>query len=691
MAPKRSGAGSAATQQSLGLRNADWSVVSSAMRSLALPPDMLRTATSLGPKGMRRLLATSQITADNEADEQSVLRTATRISLAGSPGGSAGSSWPSSEEVMQAASCEKTLLKLWSRSGSSRIMARATEAAQRRVDESEVDRRAYLKFSNSVIIAALNFCHCNYMLSDSLLAATVGFLEHMSRLLARGYGAAAATRPEATEGGGSQGGKWRNKERLLVLHEALTLLLELSTRLRFIVETVATTSVADKSTSHQEAAAASNVASSGSAASCSGSAASTSGSAASTSGSGEAQQQFGDAATRVFPVLLTELAESNLLEHLAKEMYEMAAGCRGLINKLLTACTFMFRPRVYCAELLTAHLPRLPGPCMLHLLTAAAVEVLRPVDDGPSYGLPAEASQTIQKLLSEVDLSGDLNADVLNVLQCWVLALTPGAGFNPQSFISAAATYELCLRVVAAVTRAEEARRGARKVAAATAQRQLPAKRGSIALSASIAAHDALAYMRTKGLRRDAAASAEGSGALVRPEEWWRAAVQSLRFTADNVGSEGADPTVAWKGVQLLIRRLSKGQMALPLPEAMPASPPPDVAAALSAGYLPCLLQLARLAHKDKGIIANCVLSALPTLPQLGWLLHYSDKRQASELLTAMQDLVPSLVDSKLVGRYEAALLDAIKFCMGQIGVCEGGEDAEQTAGSSSGGVSGMV
>ncbi|GFR50647.1 hypothetical protein Agub_g12896 [Astrephomene gubernaculifera] len=638
MAPERSGTGSGTSQERPALETADKSG----------SPSTATAATTAGAT-----LSAS----NNESDEQSVLRTATRISLAGSPGGSAGTSWPSSEEVVQAAVSFNTLLKLWSRPGPSRMLIKATEAALRRVDESEVDWLAYLQFSVSAVRTALKCCIPSLGLADDLSVVLPGVLKCATRILARGYGtaAAAATRPQATAGGGGQGRvrelpeQLRISERHIILCGTLDFLIDLSCCLFGVAVLVETDSGADEGTSNQEAA-----------------------TGTTSSAASSAISELRDKATRFFHGAVKELSESNLFEHLAKEMYEMAAehGRYVLFHSLLFISSTIFKPHVYRA---TLHKLGLPGPCMLHLLTAAAVEVLRPVDGGPSYGLPAEASQTIQKLLSEVDLSGDLNAGVLNVLQCWVLALTPGAGFNTQSYISAAATYELCLRVVAAVTRAEEARCGA---SGASAQRQLPAKRGSIALSASIAAHDALAYMRTKGLRRDAAASAEGSGALVRPEEWWRAAVQSLRFTADNVGSEGADATVAWKGVQLLIRRLSKGQMALPLPEAMPPSPPPDVAAALSAGYLPCLLQLARLAHKDKGIIAKCVLSALPALPQLGWLLHYSDKRQASELLTAMQDLVPSLVDSKLVGRYSGTVREVVHWYRARKGA-NGGSGTE--------------
>ncbi|GFR44403.1 hypothetical protein Agub_g5635 [Astrephomene gubernaculifera] len=435
---------------------------------------------------------------------------------------------------------------------------------------------------------------------------------------------------------------------------------------------------------------------------------------------------------RLLRELVDALADSQLLEHAAKALFAVftTGPPPDIFHHITAALRFLSSPRSR-RPLLRAR--GLMGQCLHFVHTAAALEALREIDGGgPTYGLPAEALQVVRKI-KVLRPTGESRCSPHATLHFWALTQTPGAGLPVHSCTSPAAMYQLCLRLSAASIGSLQTRDGdgdgsgssagggGGGGADASGSRKRLARCWT-AVAALLSAHDALKQQWSQRQQQQqqspqrqqlqhcdspgsgvssSAAEAEGPPAavpgrvpLVLPDSWWRASVGVVNAAAgcSNLKKSADADTEIWNDLGTLLRaQMAGGQQAVQMPVDLPASPPPDVAAALSAGYLPCL---ERLLRRQGWLPANalCLLS----WRHLGWMLAYGDPRQAAALVETLCKVAPPLQakargettqSQSMVRKLVRLLLDGMHWVrMRQEAGSRAGDDVgAQCSGSSSG------
>ncbi|PNH05656.1 hypothetical protein TSOC_008061 [Tetrabaena socialis] len=187
----------------------------------------------------------------------------------------------------------------------------------------------------------------------------------------------------------------------------------------------------------------------------------------------------------------------------------------------------------------------------------------------------------------------------------------------------------------------------------------------------------------------------EGEAADSAAAEWWGTAVQALHLVASqcledvHAGILGPRRRLPEHALQSLLAHVP----AWPAGHLQP-SPPPNLAAALSAGYLPLLERLLRAvqhSHEQRALApaaSTAVTTATTTAavspsellqpfcawPLLGRLLAYGEPRQAAALLATAAKLIGRL--SEGIREEQAAALSRSILSGDRAGPCDGGVQA---------------
>ncbi|GLC43617.1 hypothetical protein PLESTM_001496300 [Pleodorina starrii] len=291
----------------------------------------------------------------------------------------------------------------------------------------------------------------------------------------------------------------------------------------------------------------------------------------------------------------------------------------------------------------------LSGPCVQYLVLATAVAVLCAADGGPSYGMQPGLLRRLHCLATAAD--GEAGREQQQQLSPGVHVL-PERALHSLDFIFAAAFHgelfgplisrrvglELMLRVGRLAVKSARFWGGQW---VEEEQQRFVMKKDKVWSFANGAL-----MVATKVLEVDCGSAAAGAGAARR---WQEAAVDRWRLAADIV--EHLDWQQDPKHVIMLAEHLRPQQLAEahggeregegPVPL---EPPPPDVAAALAGGLLPCLERLLRRAGRDPGG-SGTEMHLLKALLQdqefpLVQLLTHADPRQAVAFVVSLHKLM---------------------------------------------------
>ncbi|GLC46744.1 hypothetical protein PLESTB_001358900 [Pleodorina starrii] len=296
----------------------------------------------------------------------------------------------------------------------------------------------------------------------------------------------------------------------------------------------------------------------------------------------------------------------------------------------------------------------LSGPCVQYLVLAAAVAVLCAADGGPSYGMSPGLLRRLQCLATAAD--GEAGREQQQQQQSLGVHVLPKRALGSLELIFTAAPHEVLfgpltsrrveLELALRVGRlAVESARfwGGQQVAEEQQQQRRFVMRKEVVWGFAAGALTSSTHV----LERDRGSAAAGAGAARR---WQAAAVDRWRLAADIV--EHVDWRQDPKHVTLLAQHLRPQQLAEadggeregegPVPL---EPPPPDLAAALAGGLLPCLERLLRRAGRDprgSGMETHLLRALLHRQEEfpLVQLLTYADPRQAVACVASLRKLL---------------------------------------------------
>ncbi|KAG2501442.1 hypothetical protein HYH03_001225 [Edaphochlamys debaryana] len=406
--------------------------------------------------------------------------------------------------------------------------------------------------------------------------------------------------------------------------------------------------------------------------------------------------------------LAAALSASSALEHFAHMLLGLRPtepASRNIVPQLRAAVRIFAWHVAIPGNRLALRRMGVPGPSTDFLLASVSVEALRAIDGGPTYGLPPGPAGIASLLVARVAnltaaainptraVREELRYDQLEMIRSWTLSLLPGApsGSAPSgsgggtgrrhSFLPPAAIYRLGLRAsVAAVAAMNEMWSHTADPQGYVTLSDNACMAAGLGAAGLVCAHDALDQLweerqRRRGLagRQQRAASGEagesgsssagvpgGPAAVLpppnqitnrRPQPWWAAAAAAMDQLASpaSLVANGVGRLAYRCDVDLLLCcQLGKGQFASEMPPGpLPPTPPPDVARALSAGFLPALANLLRRwpgilleppqpAEHPQPHPSGALLSWKP----LSWLLAYGDCREAAGLVETLRELL---------------------------------------------------
>ncbi|PNH02899.1 hypothetical protein TSOC_011075 [Tetrabaena socialis] len=280
----------------------------------------------------------------------------------------------------------------------------------------------------------------------------------------------------------------------------------------------------------------------------------------------------------------------------------------------------------------------LSGRCTRHVVLAHGVTALCMADGGPAYGLPEDVQQAISAHLKTASPTPGQLA-VLQLNSSLPMALIGASAFATLSSpVGMRAGVLLLLRLARLVVSSGD-------LWEAHAQHQqaglpLPAHAGGARVVVGrkdVAGLALLSLACAFGLLRERLGADSPAWAVEAGVERWRLTAAALGRNA----LHGASPEVlrSW-GVLLL----HKWVPLLPAGEALPLAPPPDLAAALDGGVLPCLERLLRRAGEEPDGPESAVVGALlregHTWQLWAHLLEYGEPRQAAALVATLGKLL---------------------------------------------------
>ncbi|PNH03699.1 hypothetical protein TSOC_010214 [Tetrabaena socialis] len=274
------------------------------------------------------------------------------------------------------------------------------------------------------------------------------------------------------------------------------------------------------------------------------------------------------------------------------------------------------------------------GRCVRHVALVHGVVALCVVDGGPAYGLPEDVQQAISALFTEAFTPSTHHT----AYAIWHVLIAHAAlcAAAPSPPLGARAVVMLHLRLARLAVASGD-------VWAAYAEQQwagLPPHAGGARM---VVPRERVALMARRSV--EAAWCLLRERRIANPPAWAEAAgVECWRLKAATLGRN----IVRWADrneLGLVGAQLLHGWVPLlPAGEPLPPAPPPDLAAVLAGGLLPCLERLLRRAGEEPDGPESTVVAALlregHTWHQWAPLLEYGEPQQAAALVAALVKLL---------------------------------------------------
>ncbi|EFJ46045.1 hypothetical protein VOLCADRAFT_93535 [Volvox carteri f. nagariensis] len=402
-----------------------------------------------------------------------------------------------------------------------------------------------------------------------------------------------------------------------------------------------------------------------------------------------------------------EAANSPPAKHLAKQVLRSDGSLHELGAQLLLGVGYFNRLCILWRE---EHVLGSTGRCQQFLATAAAVTVMSELDGGPTYGLPQHVAAGVIKALHSCSHK--------EILLTWLGTYMPRSGQMPRFVISRPVLYKLYMR--ASCVGIDNAQRATKKHppagasgggggggsadisaggpsgddgAASSGEREPSAVQEragwcEVALVALTAANSSRRSPRYRG--RSAQGEWFTSGSTSRPLGWWHQVVRALQLAALAApGRPRRDDGMVMASVSLVkcVILEEEEEVVAELPVPLPATPPPDLATGLSAGFVPSLEHLLRQLFEQisqdgdslPDIFSHEVdlLACLLSWPWLGCLMAYGDQRQVAALIATLSEAM-----------WESCVDEIHQHCAltgGWQGITGGGNSSSSSSSSSGG------
>ncbi|GFR47960.1 hypothetical protein Agub_g9764, partial [Astrephomene gubernaculifera] len=381
--------------------------------------------------------------------------------------------------------------------------------------------------------------------------------------------------------------------------------------------------------------------------------------------------------------LASNLVDSSVLDHISRVLllvqlnHGMSDGSNDELDGALRMPTTLLNRvllRIYYST--PQFQAALSGRCVQQAAIVLGLSALCAADDGPSYGLPSELMRGVPLLLApgEGDSCCSCCGVVINECSSRPSYLNDDVFFgvlaaldaeSAPTWISRRAALTLLLRIGRLVVASGQlhatgvsggatgdsghggsSSSGGRTdggSSSSTASGSEGSRVRRLVLRQGDLAGLALLVLDRAEKLRALHPQPEGSASwAAEAGEWWRLLVEVIRYTV-----QGAEQSQQSALGAMLMRSLAGASVAFfngttPLPPSLPP-PPPELAAALSAGVLPCLERLLRRTGRD---LLSPEASVLYDMDSSAYsrtvtsLFAYGDLRQATALITTLAKIL---------------------------------------------------